>query len=645
MERLPRETLACVLRHLHPHQLLQLALASAGMLARVWPLYTDFLFARDNLRAVVARDYLATIRAKRTLNFHALPLSYHAAFLDLFEYLVNLSREGLSLRSIAHFEVSFDLHSPDRGFSRRGRRLLPAVKLAQRFGCVPLSSENALIMTVLASVAGDLNLMDASLALLGASETGSNAAFAWAAAVNRTNSIDHLLRRHCRPSAAALLTAATNGSEAVLRLLLPSHERPERHFYSTTLSCGLIAAAEHNQQGCAKLLIDCSDTDPAHNKNASLVAAVARGHPQIVSMLLSTGKCDPTGNDAQCLRVACSRGFIDIALMLLRADETLNVRQIDASVNDNICLIDAINAGAPRRIDLVRALLLRPEVNAGARDNLAIRLACASGSTMVVQDLLQRNDVDATACSNSALINASTNGHADIVQMLLEWHCTHDPIVRVDPAAQNNRALILASRHGHAQVVSRLLAMPTVNVSAENNLPLFEACSNGHIEVVRLLSLRNLTVSTHVLTRCVESACKNNHPAVLRFLAENYSTFLEVLSPRCLLDSATFGHVECVNFLLDIVPLCFHPMTLSRAAAAAAAVGNVVVVKRVAAVDAHFQMSQALVSASANGHRDVVLAILASGQKVHIPHEAVLTAKFKDIKDILRAALHKRALK
>ncbi|KAJ3132928.1 hypothetical protein HK100_004842 [Physocladia obscura] len=590
----------------------------------------DFRFARMNLLQHIVlvsasiHDYLFMIKAKRTINFHTLSTAFHAAFLSIY---------GFTIKTLDHFEISLDTSTFDPAFVRRGRRVLPAVKLAQHYQYLKISSVNASLMAIFATIYADFDLLGDTLIH---SSVAKDPLYGWAAAANQVPSISYLLS-HARkgllsaPPASALIVASTHGHVEILRLLLPADPAtPSPYFFPSTISCALISACENGRDSCAEILLACTGVDPAHNKNAAIVAAVCNGHTALVARLLSSvpHAIDPAAYENKCILVACERGYIDIARMLL------SDLRVDPSANDNAPLMDAVHAG---NFTLVDALMKTGRVNVAAQENRAIRIACLVGSKEIATALLKNPAVDPTARDNEAFVNAAKNGFAEIVDMLLDWRSLAD-VTEVDPSAQNNMAIILAARNGHDQVIGLLLQRPVVNPAVNNNLPLFEACANGHLKIVQLLSSRNLKLEQSVLIRCTEAACKNNHPQILEFLSKNYSTFIASISPACLMKPAQQGHYAVIEFLLDNYETQFHPLTLTRALTDAAAGNHVAVVQKMVNSNVQYSVSQALVKAASAGYRGVVLAIIKSSarRRVVVPHEAVQVSKYKEIKEILQ---------
>ena len=109
------------------------------------------------------------------------------------------------------------------------------------------------------------------------------------------------------------------------------------------------------------------------------------------------------------------------------------------------------------RIDIVRILLADPRIDPSAENQDALRIACASGYTELVRLLLADPRVDPSVEEQNAIESACTKiDNEEIVLLLLA-----DP--RVDPSVHDNRALHRASIGLYTEVVRVLLADPRVN--------------------------------------------------------------------------------------------------------------------------------------------------------------------------------------
>jgi hypothetical protein len=133
--------------------------------------------------------------------------------------------------------------------------------------------------------------------------------------------------------------------------------------------------------------------------------------------------------------------------------------------------------------EIVRLLLVRPEVDPSAQNNEAIIWASRNGHTEVVRLLLAHPKVDLSADDNEAIRLASYYGHTtEVVRLLLA-----DP--KVDPSDWDNYAIGQASYYGYIEVVRLLLAHPRVDPSVQDNFAIRYASKYDHTEIVKLLEI------------------------------------------------------------------------------------------------------------------------------------------------------------
>ena len=137
----------------------------------------------------------------------------------------------------------------------------------------------------------------------------------------------------------------------------------------------------------------------------------------------------------------------------------------------------AINQG---NIQLMRRLLLHPEVDPASNDQDGFKYAYAWGKNDIVRLLLADPRIDPSAENQDALRTTCSNGNTEIVRLLLA-----DP--RVDPSAEDQAAIETACARGNTEIVLLLLADPRVDPSVHENRALRNAVVSLHPEVVRLL--------------------------------------------------------------------------------------------------------------------------------------------------------------
>ena len=137
----------------------------------------------------------------------------------------------------------------------------------------------------------------------------------------------------------------------------------------------------------------------------------------------------------------------------------------------------AINQG---NAQLIRRLLLHPDVNPAANEQDGFKYACTYNKIDIVRILLADPRIDPSADNQDALRIACASGYTELVRILLA-----DP--RVDPSVEEQNAIESACSIDNTEVVRLLLADPRVDPSVHDNLALHRALISLHTEVVRLL--------------------------------------------------------------------------------------------------------------------------------------------------------------
>lgn len=130
---------------------------------------------------------------------------------------------------------------------------------------------------------------------------------------------------------------------------------------------------------------------------------------------------------------------------------------------------------------LIRRLLLNPDIDPAANNQYGFTYAYTYGKTDVVRILLADPRIDPSVNNQEALRSACTRGNTEIVRLLL----AHP---RVDPSADEQDAIRSAIKNGHTEIVRLLLADPRVDPYVDDeDLTMEIACNGLHYEVVRLL--------------------------------------------------------------------------------------------------------------------------------------------------------------
>ncbi|KAJ3282940.1 hypothetical protein HDU79_009540 [Rhizoclosmatium sp. JEL0117] len=202
------------------------------------------------------------------------------------------------------------------------------------------------------------------------------------------------------------------------------------------------------------------------------------------------------------------------------------------------------NAVELGHIDVVRRLLGDPRVDAGGSNNCAIQLAARKGHAEIVELLLSVPTVDPCSNDNFAICVASESGHTDVVKVLLKCG-------RVDPTIENNFPICVAAQNGHCGVVEALLLDGRADPAAENNGAIGAASVQGHPDVVDIL-LKDPRVDPSVGRNCpVRWAAQFGKVEVVRRLMEDERIDPSDCENYALRAAIEGGHLEVVECLLQ----------------------------------------------------------------------------------------------
>jgi hypothetical protein len=129
---------------------------------------------------------------------------------------------------------------------------------------------------------------------------------------------------------------------------------------------------------------------------------------------------------------------------------------------------------------LLRRLLLHPDVNPARNEQDGFKYACTNNKIDIVRIFLADPRIDPSADNQTALRIACANGHTELVRILLT-----DP--RVDPSVEEQDAIKSVCLRDNAELVLLLLADPRVDPSVDDNIALHRALTGFYTEVVRVL--------------------------------------------------------------------------------------------------------------------------------------------------------------
>jgi ankyrin repeat protein len=180
----------------------------------------------------------------------------------------------------------------------------------------------------------------------------------------RNEAVNPNHRRHS--GSTPLLLAASNGDEAMVRLILQQGDNPDPRGQNGDTP--LICAARNGHEGVVQLLLECPGVDADANNEASqtpLWCAAENGHDGVVRQLLASDDVDPNAKDEDGwtpLMIAADKGHVPVVQLLLqRPDVDLNSKD----ENGWTALTIAADKGHE---PVVKLLLQRPDVDPNSKD-------------------------------------------------------------------------------------------------------------------------------------------------------------------------------------------------------------------------------------------------------------------------------------
>ncbi|RYP27804.1 hypothetical protein DL767_007516 [Monosporascus sp. MG133] len=221
-----------------------------------------------------------------------------------------------------------------------------------------------------------------------------------------------------------LSTAALNGPEAVVKLLIESGADPDLDVWGYT---PLAYAVKNGHETIVQLLLTTGKVDPDSKDDYGgtlLSWAACKGREALVRLLLATGKVDADSkdNDRQTpLSWAAAGGHEAVVKLLLYS------AKVDADSKHNYGQTPLSWAAERGHEAVVKLLLYLDKVDADSKDNegrTPLSWAAAGGYEAVVKLLLDTGRVgaDSKATGDSGrtpLSYAAANGHAAVVRSLL----------------------------------------------------------------------------------------------------------------------------------------------------------------------------------------------------------------------------------
>ncbi len=312
----------------------------------------------------------------------------------------------------------------------------------------------------------------------------------------------------------ALIYAAENGHENVVRLLLSHHAIAVNEYNNNRLTA-LTCAIRNCHSTIVKLLLERPDIDvniQSNRGNTALMFAIQAGHYDIIQMLLR-GKTDlnilnDAGDSALCFAIRHNR--TEIARVLIeRPDLTTKAKEaalVTAGRCENKELVTTLLEHLHTNIneafrkacrhaceELVRLLLNLPGININSQDEqgkTGIMYAITPGFNRQVQSndapkkivkmLLNRPELAINAQDHetrrTALMYAVKSGHKEIVQMLLakagidiNARTSNGYTALMLPLIGNVGEFYAQEHVSHREIVRMLLYHPNININAQND--------------------------------------------------------------------------------------------------------------------------------------------------------------------------------
>ena len=376
------------------------------------------------------------------------------------------------------------------------------------------------------------------------------------------------------------------------------------------------------------------DLKQTRYEETALIMASRNGHIDVVQALLEKGANvdlrDNGGNTA--LIWASEKGRTEVVKLLIERGAAVNAKNKD----DRTALMLASASG---RFDVVKLLIAKgADVNAKSLEGYtALMLTSEGGHTEIVQTLLA-NGVNVNLRDNNEktpLMFASKGGHIDVVQILLAKGA--------DPNAQDSdgeTALIMALQYQHIDVVQALLEKGA-NVDLRDNggnTALIWASYNGPIANIQALLEKGANINA-----------KDNKGKTALDRAQTSETekYLRSKGAKSGSDPAAMGG-KLVNFskilLTTLIISGVSPATVlgidptvesifpQYSLIIAAGKGDIEKVNELLAlvtdvnIQDPFTGATALMQASQNGHKEVVIALLNKDANVNMRAENGTTA-------------------
>lgn len=289
----------------------------------------------------------------------------------------------------------------------------------------------------------------------------------------------------------------------------------------------LSAAAQYGHLDIVQYLRNFVEYVPL----SALWRAAENGHASIVFYLMETKAVEFNPEDKYVHRAvldASKNGHAEIVQYLLNCGAKANTHKI---------LQPLQMAASKGHLEIVE-LLLHYGANVHARDEIALKDACAGGFLDIVECLVDKG-ADLSVAAKDALYNASSNGHVPIVQFLVQ----HGVSV-------TDTAISTAAHHGHYEIVVYLMEKCLLEFDVEKAIHYFflAAAENGHLQIAEYLTDRGANVGFES-NKALFSCAKKGYLDMIKFLHQRGVEFCGYNS-HAVGCAAFHGHLPVVEYLL-----------------------------------------------------------------------------------------------
>ena len=286
----------------------------------------------------------------------------------------------------------------------------------------------------------------------------------------------------------------SDGHNALMIASFSGHHQVVEQLLSKNVDCNyqpknginaLMYASLNGHSNVVELLLNARADPNIQDSNGctALMTACSEGHFKVVELLLDT-KANPNiqhSDGCTALMLASHHGYSEIVELLLKEVANPNIQDS----NTKTALMIACLKGHFKVVELLLNKNADPNIQDSGRVT-TLMIASSKGHIKVIELLLNKNADPNIQDSNgyTALMTACSEGHFKVVELLLDR--------KANPNIQHSdgcTALMLASHHGYSEIVELLLkdeADPNIQ-NRDRYTALRFANQNGHFRAVELL--------------------------------------------------------------------------------------------------------------------------------------------------------------